>query len=334
MEDSTVMGKTNLLNEMLKARFVMAPLAGITDIPFRLVLRSFGCRFAFTEMVDVNGIVYGNKKTGELLRRVPGDSPLGVQIVGGDADKVARVGRMLQEEGYGLIDLNCGCPARKVVGSGKGAALLKDPVYLGQVLRKLRKAVSVPLTVKMRSGWEKHNHIEIARVINEEGIDAICIHARTREDGFKGRVAYDVIAEVKRSSSIPVFASGGLFTAEDVLRVVETTGADGAFLARGALGKPWIFKQIDDILAGRKPSVIDFDTLKKIVLKHFEISRDFYGTERTFKRMHKQVGWYFRSYKKLHEILSSYRENRNFNDFREWLCRLSVSDDGRRLFLS
>lgn len=323
----------SLLQKMLKAHFVMAPLAGITDIPFRIMVRRFGCRFAFTEMVDVNGLYYKNSKTFDLVERFSDDSPLAVQIVGRDIAKTREAAVILQDRGFGLIDLNCGCPARKVVGAGKGAALLKEPLYLAKLLNKLRKTVKVPLTVKMRSGWQEHDHLKLVRIFNDEGVDAICVHPRTRSQAFNGQIDLNVTRQVKSVSKVPVFCSGGLFTPEKIMRSIEETRTDGAYIARGALGKPWIFRQIKDFQNGEQIFEPDFEEKKKIILDHFILSMRFHGIERTFKRMHKHVGWYLGDYKNLHEILCSYRENRFLEEFKKWLFDLELTEDGKRLIL-
>ncbi len=323
----------SLLQQMLKVRFIMAPLAGITDIPFRLLVRSFGCGFAFTEMVDVNGLHYKNRKTFDLIERLAIDTPLAAQIVGRDIVKSQEAAKILQDKGFGLIDLNCGCPARKVVGAGKGAALLKEPVYLAKLLKKLRKTVKVPLTVKMRSGWQQHDHHKLVRIFNDEGVDAICVHPRTRAQGFKGQCDRDITRQVKSVSKVPVFCSGGLFTPDEVLRSIEETRTDGAYIARGALGKPWIFRQISDIINGKQPFEPDFKEKKEIILEHFMLSMRFHGLQRTFKRMHKHLGWYLKGFKNLHEILCSYRDNRDLEEFKGWLFDLEPTSDGKKLIL-
>lgn len=322
----------SLIGTLLEARFPMAPLAGITDRPFRMMVRKFGCRFAFTEMVDVNGLLYNNLKTSRLVERSSSDDPLGVQIVGRDVKKVSEVGRMLQDMGFGLIDLNCGCPARKVVKAGKGAALLKEPEVLARLVGSLRRAVDVALTVKIRSGWRRHDHVRTVRLLNDEGADAIWVHPRTREQGFKGPAEHKIIAEAKQASSVPVLASGGLFTAEDAIEVLDETGADGAFIARGALGTPWIFNRIYALLSGESYRQTDLEFRKETFLEHFSISVSIYGFERASKRMHKHLGWYLKGYKNLHEVLSAYRARRCSEDVAELLLNLRHDERTKRLY--
>ncbi len=232
--------------EMIRARVVLAPMSGVADIPFRLMARKFGCRFAFTEMVDVNGIINRNRKTLQLLEGVPGDSPLGVQVVGQDEDKILRAAEECQSKGFAVLDINAGCPARKITKAGKGSALLKEPRKLGRIVRKLTGALSIPVTVKIRSGWDERNrnYLEVAKLVEAEGASAICVHSRTSDQQYRGKADHEVTRAVKEAVNIPVFASGNIFTGRDVGDVIERTGCDAVFVARGSLVRPWLFSEI------------------------------------------------------------------------------------------
>jgi len=319
----------NAIGKMIKAKAVLAPMAGVTDIPFRMMARKNGCAFAFTEMVDSSGVIYKNHKTFKLLERVPGDEPLGVQIVGEDEDKLLHVAKVCEDRGFGVIDLNAGCPVRKIVKQGKGSALLKNPAKLAAIVRTLVKSLSVPLTVKIRSGWgdDNLNYMEVARLLEGEGVSAICVHPRTKEAMHKGEVNYGIVGELKENLSIPVFASGNIFTALDAISVLENTGCDAVFVARGALGRPWIFKEINNALLGTpKEEVLPFCEVKKAMLKHFKLALQFYDEHLAASRMYKYITWYLRKRKNLDTVMKRYRSVRNLEDFEDFLSRLHMNE--------
>ncbi|MBU0684013.1 MAG: tRNA dihydrouridine synthase DusB, partial [Candidatus Omnitrophica bacterium] len=302
--------KYNAIDEIINAKAVLAPMAGVTDMPFRMIARKFGCKFAFTEMIDVNGIIYNNKKTFKLMDRCPEDSPLGVQIVGQDIEKLIKVAKICEENGFNVLDINAGCPARKVVTAGKGSALMKDPAKLGKIIRAVVKKVTIPVTVKIRSGWsdENLNYLEIGRIIESEGAKALAIHSRTKSQMYKGKPDHEVVLKLKENLKIPVFASGNIFSAESARKVLEYTACDAVFVARGALGRPWIFAEIENDLTGKsKPCSMSFDDVKNVIIEHFSLSLSYYGNFITFKRMYKHLAWYLKGYKNLNEIMKEYR---------------------------
>ena len=319
----------NIIDIMAGAKAVLAPMSGITDVPFRIMARKFGCKVAFTEMIDVNGIVYKNRKTLRMLDRCEETGPLGVQIVGSEEDRILHAAKVCEEKGFDVLDLNAGCPAPKVVKGGKGAALLKDPVKLARIVRLLRDALSVPVTVKIRSGWddESLNYLEVAKAVSSEGASAICIHSRTKNQMYKGKANWDIIGEVKRSVDIPVFASGNIFSAHDVKDVIASTGCDGVFVARGALGHPWIFTEINELFSGDiSAGSTSFDDIKDVILEHYSCSASFYGEERTFKKMYKHLSWYLKRFKNLNEIMKVYLKIKDMNEFRAFIGRLCLDE--------
>jgi tRNA-dihydrouridine synthase B len=319
----------------LRARAVLSPMAGVTDVPFRLICRKFGCRFAFTEMVDVNGIAYRNIKTMKYLDMLPGDTPLGAQIVGRDEKKMLDAALLCQDRGFGVIDINAGCPARKVVKGGKGSALLRDPLLLGKIIGLLTSKLSSDVTVKIRSGWDEAsvNYLEVARIAESEGAKAICVHPRTKDEMYRGsNISHEPTREVKQVVKIPVFASGNIFSADDACSVMETTGCDGVFVARGTLSRPWIFRDIERIFDGDSPAEEPgFEEVKLIMKEHFALAEDHYGRFMAVKRMYKHVTWYLKKYKNLNDVMNSYRLVKDIGTFREFLDRLSL--DGRKMVL-
>ncbi|QSV45917.1 tRNA dihydrouridine synthase DusB [Geobacter benzoatilyticus] len=277
----------------LENNLILAPMAGITNLPFRLLARDEGASLCFTEMVSVNGLVREGRKTFELLRSRPEDRPLGIQLFGDDPRLIAEGARMV--EGHGdLIDINMGCPVKKVVGTGAGSALLREPAKIRAIIRETRRATKIPLTVKIRSGWvcEEANFLEIARIAEDEGCDAITLHPRSRSQMFEGHSDWQKIAEMKRSVKIPVIGSGDLFTAADVTAMLAETGCDGVMVARGALGNPWIFRQALALLEGGEPAAPAPEERLRAALRHLELFTELSGERVALREMRKHFGWY------------------------------------------
>jgi len=323
------------MKNMIKARAILAPMAGVADIPFRLMARKFGCRFAFTEMIDSNGVAYNNKKTFQLMEKVSGDEPLGVQIVGEDPERLLNAAKLCEDRGFEVLDINAGCPARKVVSAGKGAALLKDPHKLSRIIGRIVGGVHMPVTVKIRSGWDEDNlnYLEVAKMIAGEGASAICVHPRTKDQMHKGRADHDIIRRVKEEVNIPVFASGNIFSARDAADVLANTGCDAVFVARGALGRPWIFREIYDHLGKNdRPAEASFDMIKETALEHFELCLQHYGEDRARSRMYKHVMWYMKKFKNIDAVMKRYRGVSGLSSFRDLMERLRL-DERNRLFV-
>jgi len=320
----------NAIQKMIDAKAVLAPMAGITDISFRMMARKFGCAFAFTEMIDVNGIFYENRKTCKLMDTVPGDAPLGVQLVGEDVERMVLAAKLCEEKAFQVLDINAGCPARKVVKGGKGVALMRDTQKLAGIVRAVVKAVSIPVTVKIRSGWDDNNlnYMETAKAVQSEGASAICVHTRTKEQMYKGKPDHKIAAELCQALKIPVFASGNIFTARDAEDVLKETGCSGVFVARGALGRPWIFEDINKCFSGENsPNSFQFYDIKDVIKEHFSLSLEYYGDFLTLKRMHKHLTWYLKGSKNLNDIMKEYRRVKDLESFCGFLERVEV--DGR-----
>lgn len=262
-------------NLTLNTNVILSPMAGITDTAFRLICRDFGCKFAFTEMINATALNHKNKKTHKMLQTLADDHPLGVQIFGANPAHLRRAVQILEDlGGFKIIDFNAACPMRKVVKRGEGAALMKTPLVLGEITAELRKATRMPLSVKIRSGWDKSsiNAPEIGRILEDCGCDAITVHGRTREQLYTGKVDYEVIREVKQAVRIPVFGSGDIFCAQDASKMSDKTGVDGVMAARGAIGNPWIFRNIEEYRKTGKvtpsPSV---NEIARVMRRHLEL---------------------------------------------------------------
>jgi len=280
-----------------ECRIFLAPMAGITNLPFRAVARQFGCDIAFTEMISAMGLVRGAVKTHRYLDSTPEDRPLGVQLFGTDPDVMAEAARIAMEGGADWIDINMGCPVRKVVKNGAGAALLKTPETIRDILRAVRPVVRVPLTVKIRAGWSRSsvNAPEIAVMAQDLGVDAVVVHARTADQGFSGEADWRIIGRVKQKLTIPVVGNGDIRNASDALKMMNISGCDGVMVGRGALGYPWIFREIAAALAGTAtpgpPTLLE---RRDIIGAHLKREVDYAGGKAGYLSFRKHLLWYTR----------------------------------------
>ena len=282
---------------VLAHNVVLAPLAGITNLPFRLICRSEGAAMAFTEMVSVNGLVREGIKTLALLKSCTEDRPLGIQLFGDSPADLAEAARMV--EGYGdLLDINMGCPVRKVVGTGAGSALLQEPLKIAAIVRAVRAATSLPLTIKIRSGWHCGDDVypEVARIAEAEGCDAVTLHPRSRSQMFSGQANWDHIRAMKAALSIPVLGSGDLFTAPDCLRMLQKTGCDGIMIARGALGNPWIFRQTIELAEQGRFAPVSAAERADTIANHLALFTKECGEAVAVREMKKHIGWYAKGF--------------------------------------
>lgn len=257
-----------------KPLYVLAPLAGFTDLPFRSVVKKFGVDLTVSEMLSSNALAYQSRKTLKMLEKSPLEDPYSVQIAGSDQEIVKKAVELLNEqEGITAIDLNCGCPVPKVVNNLAGSSLLTDLPKMGKTIETIKKHSNKEYTsVKIRLGFEKKNHLEIARVCQESGADFIAVHGRTRAGKFKAEVDYDAIREIKEHLSIPVIANGNIDTPRKAKWVLEQTGADGIMVGRAAIGKPWIFHQMKEGI-----EAVESELVKAVVLEHFDQMIAHYG---------------------------------------------------------
>lgn len=277
----------------LKNRVFLAPMAGITNLPMRIIARGEGASLTFTEMVSVNGLTREGQKSFELLKTTPEDRPIGMQLFGDEPEMLAEAARLV--EGYGeLIDINMGCPVKKVVGTGAGSALMKDPLKVARIVKSVRKATALPFTIKIRTGWVcgDDTFLEVGRIAQEEGCDAITLHPRSRAQMFEGTANWDKIGELKSAVTIPVIGSGDLFSADDVVRMLESTGCDAVMVARGAMGNPWLFREALALLAGEEPAPPTVAERLALARRHFELFAEFAGGRVALMEMRKHLSWY------------------------------------------
>ncbi|MGN0779989.1 MAG: tRNA dihydrouridine synthase DusB [Aristaeellaceae bacterium] len=276
----------------------LAPLAGVTDWPFRLLCFEQGCDCAYTEMVSAMGYLYAPKDhtaTVSLLTRAPGEKKLILQLFGKEADLMARAAEELSATGrYDGIDLNMGCPAHKVAASGEGSGLMRNPENAVRIMKAVVGATKLPVSVKFRLGWDEQsiNVVELARAAEDCGVQEITVHGRTRMQQYGGKADWTWIAKVKQAVHVPVFGNGDIFTADNAIRRVQETGVDGVMIARGAMGNPWLFRQIKACLAGQEPAVPTVHEKMETVMRHYDMLLQWKPAHIAVREMRKHIGWY------------------------------------------
>ncbi len=273
---------------------VLAPMAGITQLPLRRLAREAGCALVVSEMISAHGLVHGGRKTLELLTSHPSERPLSVQIFGKDPGMMKDAAQIVAGQGADVIDINLGCSVRKIVRQGAGAALMREPARLTSILKAVRNAVDVPFTVKIRSGWDPSGDqaLEICRMAQDAGVDAIAIHPRTAVQGFGGRADWSLIARLKGELSIPVIGNGDICTPEDVLTMQRETACDGVMIGRAAMGNPWIFSQALDLMNERPPIVPDLATRLQLITRYITYAVEQYGETRAVRMMRSRLAWF------------------------------------------
>ena len=312
----------------LPNNLILAPMAGVTDLPFRLLCREQGAGLLCMEMVSAKAILYKNRNTASLLSIHPGEHPVSLQLFGSDPDIISEIAHRIEERPFDILDLNMGCPVPKIVNNGEGSALMKNPLLAGRIIEKTVKAIKKPVTVKIRKGFDDEhvNAVELAKIAEDAGAAAVAVHGRTREQFYAGKADWEIIRQVKEAVSIPVIGNGDLLTAEDVTAMGQQTGCDGFMIARGAQGNPWIFKQILQYYkTGEqlpRPSVME---VKQMILRHARMLLEFKGDYIGIREIRKHAAWYtagysgssrlrvainaVESYEELEEVLQDWQES-------------------------
>ena len=284
-------------NVMLDNPFFLAPLAGITDAPFRRICREQGAGLVYSEMISGKGLYYNDKSTERLLKIYEDEKPVAYQIFGSEPDVMSAAAKKLAERENCILDINMGCPVPKVVKNGEGSALLKDPDLVKTIVEAAVQAAGKPVTVKIRIGWDAFNinAVEIAKVAEAAGADAIGVHGRTREQYYSGKADWDVIRQVKKAVSIPIIGNGDVFSGSDAIRLMEQTGCDFVMIARGALGNPWVFREALALWQGKQlPPQPELEEKLELMIKHFDLLLLEKGEYAAVREMRKHAGWYLK----------------------------------------
>lgn len=277
-------------------RVALAPMAGVTDLPFRMLCREMGCDLTYTEMISAKGLLYGSDRTAQLLETSPAERPCAVQLFGSDPHILADMAKRVEQRyahSFALIDINMGCPAHKIVGNGEGSALMRDLPLAARIIESVSRAVALPVTVKFRKGWDDTsvNAVEFGRMAEESGAAAVTVHGRTREQGYSGRADWDIIGEVKAALRIPVLGNGDVNSGTDARALLAHTGCDGVMVARGAQGNPWIFRQIKAALSGGAEEAPTMRDRVEMALRHAHMQCAYKGAHGLIE-MRKHVAWY------------------------------------------
>lgn len=309
--------KLTIGNVTLDNNLILAPMAGVTDLPFRLLCKEQGAALCCMEMVSAKGIYYNNKNTESLLTVDERERPVSLQLFGSDPEIMGAMAAKIQHRNFDILDINMGCPVPKVVNNGDGSALMKNPVLAGKIIESMVKATEKPVTVKIRKGFDDEhiNAVEMAHVAQESGAKAVAVHGRTREQYYSGKADWSIIADVKQAVSIPVIGNGDILDARDVIAMKEQTGCDGFMIGRGAQGNPWIFHQIlhyfeTGELIGKPP----MEEMVKTMLRHAKLQIEFKGDYLGIREMRKHAAWYTAGYKGASKLRGAINNVESYED--------------------
>ena len=289
------MRRLTIGNVVLDNPYVLAPMAGVTDLPFRLLCREQGVGLLCMEMVSAKAIQYNNKNTKALLEIHPEEPPVSLQLFGSEPDVISEIAKQIEELPFSILDINMGCPVPKIVKNGEGSALMKNPKLVHEIVSKTVKAIQKPVTVKIRKGFDDSciNAVEIAKIIEDAGAAAVAVHGRTREQFYSGKADWDIIRQVKEAVSIPVIGNGDVTSGESAIAMQKQTGCDGVMIGRGAQGNPWIFSELIEFeKTGKRPERPSLEEIKQMMLRHAQLQLQYKGEYLGIREMRKHVAWY------------------------------------------
>ena len=318
-------------NVELNNNCILAPMAGVTDLPFRLLCREMGAGMVCMEMVSAKAILYKNQNTEEMLNVTEPERPASLQLFGSDPDIIAQIAHEIENRPFDILDINMGCPVPKIVNNGEGSALMKNPKLIGEIVRKTVNAIEKPVTVKIRKGFdEEHvNAVEIAKIVEDAGAAAIAVHGRTREQYYEGHADWEIIAQVKEAVTIPVIGNGDVVDGASAKRMLEETGVDGFMIGRAARGNPWIFREIPYYLEnGISLPRPNTNELVDMMIRHANLLKDCKGEYTATREMRKHVGWYTAG------LPNSAATRRKVNEITSFGNLLDFLEESRYTFMS
>lgn len=314
--------KLRIGNVELDNPFILAPMAGVTDLPFRLLCREQGAGLLCMEMVSAKAIHFGNKNTRALMEIHPQEKPVSLQLFGSDPDLMAEIAAQIEEEPFDILDINMGCPVPKVVNNGEGSALLKNPALVREIVTKVSRAIKKPLTVKIRKGFDDTcvNAVDIARILEDSGAAAVAVHGRTREQYYSGRADWDIIRQVKEAVSIPVIGNGDVDSPEKAEAMFRETGCDGIMIGRASRGNPWIFHQLNTYFeSGKAEKKPELSEVKDMILRHAGLLLEKKGAYTGMREMRKHVAWYTAGYPRSARLRQAINEIESLDGLKELL---------------